>query len=202
MKHIKPYNNFIIEKRASIQEYTNSDFIGLVLKDNKRFGSITRFLTLYDFKDNKVLAHIEMSNFTNKNCFEIQRSFAEKNWGPLIYDFALMSANPLSVTPSKIIKPAAINVWRYYYEMRDDVKKVKIDSTDEFYIDKYLNEMDREYKVDGNLEYLNCYYFLAPSDEYINLLQKGDFFLKQRGIKPYDVSKTGDKEFKKIYDEN
>ncbi len=200
MKHIITYNNFLLEKRVDVNEYPNKNYLGLVAKDINRFGRTTKFLTLYDFKNYKVIAHIELKNMMDINVFEVNRSFAEKGWGPLIYDFGLMYSFPKPVAPSKIIQPTAINVWKYYYELRSDVTKSPMKIGDELYDDKYKNdEMEDDFKSDDNLLYLNNYYFLKPSEEFKSLVDKGKQFLAQNGIKPSELFKLGYKEFKKKF---
>lgn len=116
MKHIQSYNIFILEKKADVVSYPNFSDLGLIIKQTKRNGTTTISLTLYDFKDDVVMGHIELDNLKNKSNFEIMRACAKKDWGAVIYDFALMCINPLPVTPSNVIMPKAINIWKYYYD--------------------------------------------------------------------------------------
>lgn len=202
MKHIKSFEKYtaILEKKADILDYPNIDSLGLVVKNVNRNNRTTKFLSIFDFKLNKTLAYIELRNIIDKNVFEVERVFAEKNWGPLIYDYALMFAYPKSVAPSKTIKPGAIKVWKYYYDFRDDVIKKAMNINDESYSSEYKNdEMDDVMLSDDNLIYLNCYYSLNPSLEYTKLSEKGAYLLKKHGMIPSDVFKIGYKQFKNIY---
>lgn len=183
-----------------IGEYSNLDTLGLVVKDTNRNSVTTKHLALFDFKTNTMLAYIELRNLIDRNVFEIERVYAEKSWGPLIYDYALMFTYPKFVAPSKTIKPEAIKVWKYYYELRNDVIKQEMGVKDESYADKYKNdEMDETFLTDSNLMYLNCYYSLKPSIEYSNLVGNGDFLLKKSGLKPSNIFKIGNKCFKNSY---
>lgn len=200
MKHIKTFDTFLFEKKIVINEYINLDFLGLVKKEIKRFNTTTKSLTLFDFKENIVLAHIEYDNSNSKDAFDIHRSYAQKDWGANIYDFALMETYPLPIVPSKIIVPKAINIWKYYYDLRSDVKKVPIMSDSENYSDTYRNFLDDKPKSDDNLKYLSCYYFMEKTEEYENLLKKGSILSVEYGIKPSFITELGYKAFKNVYD--
>lgn len=200
MKYIKNFNNFIFEKKIDVSAYPNSNFLGLVKKSNKRGNTTTKTLTLFDFKQKEVLAHIELDNLNSKTCFDIMRSYAKKDWGAVIYDFALMDTNPLPVVPSKVIMPKAINIWKYYYDLRSDVIKKPILPSDENYSETYKNFLDDTPKSDNNLLYINCYYFMEKSNQFEELLEKGNFLLKRFNLTPSFITNLGYKEFKNVYE--
>ena len=200
MKHIKDYDVYLLEKKIDISDYPNISSLGLVAKSSNRNSVNTKQLAIFDFKTNETMAYIEIRNLIDRNVFEIERASAEKGWGPLIYDYALMFSYPKPVAPSKTIKPSAINVWKYYYELRPDVIKQEMGVKDESYSDKYRNHiMDDMLLTDDNLTYLNCYYSLKPSTEFLDLMEKGNILLKNSGMIPSQVFNYGNKHFKNSY---
>lgn len=200
MKHIRNFDLFLFEKKMDIMDYPNLDTLGLVVKSSNRNSVTTKNLALFDFKTEETLAYIELRNLIDREVFEVEKASAEKGWGPLIYDYALMFSYPKSVAPSKTIKPSAINVWKYYYDLRPDVIKKEMGVKDESYSDKYRNHiMDDMILSDDNLLYLNTYYSLIPSIEFKDMVQKGSLLLKNSGMLPSNIFNFGNKHFDNSY---
>jgi hypothetical protein len=128
---------------------------------------------LYDFSDSKVLGFIQMQKFANESYFEIQKLVSEKNYGPVISDFALMSAYPNGVGPGVSISPGELKVWYYYFTLREDVKKKPIPKDDR----KVFTTLD--YKSAGLTkeeaqEIINTSFFLQPNAEFQEITKRGE----------------------------
>ena len=160
----------IEEKAIPAEDLMNpSDQIGLMQKRKTNEKSIL----LYDFDDSRILGYTNIKKFGNDPYFELQRAAAEKNYGPIIYDFALMSAYPNGIAPSPNIKPAALKLWYYYMTLRGDVSKKPMPKDDRrVSIDTDLKELGM--KEEEALEVINTLFFLKPSEEYNEIMKRGE----------------------------
>ena len=190
---IKKFKDFILEKKT-VDDY-DSEYIGLIEKDKNSFGSNIKYLTLYDFKNNNVLAYSEINDILVKGDYEAHMIYAEKGLGYLISDFTLMSVYPNPLIPSKTIKPKALSIFKKYYENRDDVVKVDMNHDDESYSDFYTNITNGEKLTDSNLKFLNCYYYLEKSSLYNELINKGEKLMLEYNLNPSKISNMGYKKY-------
>jgi len=152
-------------------ENYNSASLVLIIKSDIKFGINTIYIVLYDFVDDEPIAYIDMNNLGDGINFEIQRSYAKPKWGHIIYDYALMTVYPNALIPSKIINPKALNIWKYYYDLREDVTKIDMNTNDKsLFSVEYINELGGV-KTDEHIKYINCYYFLDKSTKYLELVK-------------------------------
>ena len=120
---------------------------------------------------NVIVAYVETSNIIGKGATYHSKmigfSAAEKGWGPLLYDIAM--TNEILLTPDrKTVSDSAKNIWKYYYNNRPDIKKLKID---DFRNPKTPDPNDDGFVYDEEFDYLNYVYTGADVD-FNSLLQK------------------------------
>lgn len=205
MKHIKLFESFINslnEKAIPFDDILNDKTqIGLVVDEKTRNGQKKIFLCLYDFDDKKVMAYLYMkATGSNSETFEIQNTVAEKDYGPDIYDLGLMFVYPNGVKQDIMIKPEAQKIWKFYNEKRPDVKKVKIDSKDSDYVDRYETDLESGYNNDKDILNLINTKFSKEKDKSLTLLlDKGKEYLTKYNLKVNQVMKFADDAFKSRY---
>lgn len=187
----------LLEKIDPIQELTND--IGLIIHDTIRNNFKTRYLTIYNFQNNEILAHIEANKYPQDDFYEVQRVYAQKGWGWVVYDFILMSLYPNPLIPNNVIKQEALNIWQHYYETRTDIIKQIIPENNSNYRKTYRNDLEGTPQSDDYLKYINILYYLKPMDIYYKYYNNGIENLKKFNIKPAIIAKLGDKKFKEIY---
>jgi hypothetical protein len=62
--------------------------------------------------------------------YEVSKSSAKGNWGPLLYDIAMEVATEEGsgiMADRRHVSPSARNVWQYYHDNRPDVKITQLD---------------------------------------------------------------------------
>jgi len=174
MKHIKLFEGFTNERAIPAEELASEKNVGLVIKTRKKFDLPQKVLVLFDFDRDAMLGYLDMEKLSHDGPYKVEHSAAEKNYGPDLYDFALMAAHPDGVRPSWEIRPAAQRVWEYYIHNRSDVRKTVLNKDDDDYIDHYSQDIEHEEEHDPEkLKMVNTVFYLAPSKEYKDLLEKG-----------------------------
>jgi hypothetical protein len=202
-RKIKTYSQFVFEKAIPFEDILKDDTQqGLVVKDSKApGGGILRNIVLYDFDDKKVLAFAQIREWDG--IWEINMTVAEKDYGPDLYDLALMSAYPEPIIPSKTIKPAAQRVWTYYKEKRNDVKKVPIPEDHSEYKKRYetsVNGKEAYSKDPDMLNVINTMYSLEQSDVFDKLIKRGEEYLIKYHVDKNKIIHDADRVFWKRYD--
>lgn len=205
MVNLKNFNEYINEKAIPFDDILDvGTQQGLLVKDVSANVTIDRLLSLYDFDDSQILAFLQMRKWNKRDdVWKISMTVAEKNYGPDIYDLALMSAYPESVVPSSAIKPDAQKIWTYYYNHRPDVKKVKINPDDDLYVSKYETYVDGAFKYDNDpsvLEIINTKYSLESSEVYDKLIKRGDEYKDKYNVLDSKIFKISKKYFWSRYD--
>ena len=122
-----------------IPNYTesDSDVVRLVLatKPKEKVDSHSNF-----FKNNVkavILMHKSDASGLKNGVHEIKRSAAIEDYGPSIYDLALMFAEKGVMSDRQRVSNAATNVWNKYLNDRPDVSKFKIKRTPTSSLDYY-----------------------------------------------------------------
>lgn len=185
MKRIKTFGGFLDERAISADDVISMKEMGLVRYDNPT-GIKETALVLCDFKDDKILGFSEIGRFPDEP-IEMTRSAAEKGYGPMMYDFILMAMYPGGILPDRdSISDQALNIWKYYFKNREDVKKVKLKKGDPGYVTNYSlpHQDERTQSSVSNLNVMNTMYFLPPSEEYNRLLKNGEEFILKYKKKP------------------
>ena len=74
-----------------------------------------------------ILGYIRAKSLNGSDCFSVKTVVADKGYGPLLYEFAMMSIYPSGVCPdnSGLSTSKAINVWNKFVE-RIDIEKLKV----------------------------------------------------------------------------
>lgn len=201
MNKIKTYEQFN-EKAIPFEDILKTETQqGLIVKDKHSTNGVVRIIALYDFDDKKILAYAQVRKWSLKDeTWQIDMTAAEKNYGPDLYDFALMSVYPESVKPSHTIKIAAQKVWTYYKDNRSDVKKEIIDKDDEDYEDDFEENTDGPMENDpAVLDLINIRYTLKQSDVFTELVNRGKIYMDKYNVKEADILRIGRAYFWKKY---
>lgn len=114
-----------------------------------------------------IIGSIGIKKNTDCNAYYVKYVFAEKGYGPLLYDIAMESATSEGsglMADREYVKPAAINVWKYYYFNRNDVEKIFLPDDCKFASD---TKDENEEKI------LNSKYFISNPQNISGL--KGNF---------------------------
>jgi hypothetical protein len=183
---ILKFNEFIFEKAVPLDELILPEpKVGLIVKKKKNFGIPQATLILYNFNDNRILGYISMAKLSsNSDVYRVDRIASEKNYGPDMYDLAMMSVYPDGVRPSWTIKPAALNIWKYYNEQRTDVNKKDIWKGSDDYIDHYQYNVEDEEETNPEiLSLINTRYSLKPTAEFNILLNNALKYIKEFRVK-------------------
>jgi hypothetical protein len=196
MKKIFKFDEFVNERAVPMDDLVKGD-TALLVSTKKVFG-LPHINMVLQNPDKAIIGFVEMEKLAHDDkAFKIERSAAEKDYGPDIYDMALMTVYPEGVRPSWEIKPAAQKVWKYYLENRPDVKKVEIKEDSSEYIDHYEKDKESEEEHDpATLKMINTIYYLEPSEDYKKLVDIGEEIMKKEKI---NVAEAGTKYFYKKY---
>jgi hypothetical protein len=199
---IKRFGDFINEKAIPIADILKDETQqGLLFNKWTRNGKSHIAIMLYDFDDHQILGYIEMAKTSrNSDSFQVIRSAAEKNYGPDLYDFALMLADPEGVRPDSVIRPSAQKIWTYYNSSRPDVKKISIEPGDYDHETSY--EIDREHDKESDEEILsliNTKYYLESTKDFKALIDKGKEYLIKYEVDMNDIMKKKDEYFRTKY---
>jgi hypothetical protein len=188
---IKNFTQFITEAAVSMKDILLEDQ-GILFNKWTRLGKLHVAIILYDFKAEKILGYIEMEKTNDVDFYQVTRSAAEKNYGPDLYDFALMLVSPDGVKPDDVIKPAAQNVWKYYKEHRPDVKTKDIKPKEAGYSPDYKLDTDHEYEHTDKylVGLINTVFFQERTAEFEKLLKKGQDLLGKYGVDMHELVKT------------
>ena len=202
MKYVKLFESFINEKAIPFDDILKDETqIGLISNERKLNNVKSIRLVLYDFDDRRVMGYIFMKALNvSGNLFEVENTAAEKNYGPDIYDLGLMYIYPNKMKPDTLIKPEALNLWKYYIENREDVIKTKLSTDDPEYSTRYEFDLTSDYRTDKeNLDVINTVFSKEKNDFLNMLLEKGKLYLQKYNLKPQTIIEEADKYFTKRY---
>lgn len=192
MTRIKTFIDFINEKAVPMDDLVKPEpKIGLIVNKWARNGKPHAVLVLYNFDDEKILGYVEMEKLaSHSDNYKIERSAAEKDYGPDCYDFALMFASPDGVRPSWTIKPAAEKVWEYYRDNRTEVKKVEMKKDHDDYVGFYGtdDEHEKEGKDPEVLKLVNTIFYLEQSKDYQKLVERGREFAESHNVDVHKIA--------------
>ena len=160
--------------------------LGLLLREETSLGILEKTLVLWNFQEKQIMGAADIEWDKDMKHWVVWKTAAEKNFGPDMYDFALMTGYPNGVMPSHTIRPAARNVWTYYMDHRPDVTKEIVRPGDHKYRKDYIRDQDHEDQPENDPEFLrviNAIYYLKPTRYYHELLADGEKYCLQYGIK-------------------
>lgn len=170
------------EAAVSFTDVINNPYIGLSI--TKTPGAAQ--LDLYDFSKNRVLGTIEVRHVVD-NLFHVTGVAAEKGYGPLVYEAAMMTIydNGLLPTRSGDIRGNAWEIWKKFYQ-RDDVGKFEIPETSRAYSDEFYEEDWEEDYVIGNTAFT-----MEPTREYNALIERTPILMRQKKRSQDDIRQSG-----------
>ena len=145
-------------------------------------------MILMDLETGKIYGVIDMHKVAQKT-YDIVSVAAEKGFGPLMYEFAMMYANTNGVMPfrSGDITDSAADVWKKFYD-RSDIKKEPVTKEDvewSYPFDEFLD--DSEKSKEEMLELFNTKYYKTPTTEFNELVLRGQEAVKEKKLNLYDV---------------
>lgn len=158
-------------------------------------------LCLFDYVTQDIYAYITAFKVAN-DIFQIDRTSAEKGYGPLIYDILLQELNPYGLKPANKIKQEAMNVWKYYFTKRSDVSKVSIPENNPAYNEYYVeNDSDDAQKLTDkeNLSIINTVYKMNKTAEYVHFITESEHIIKEKNINKNNVFKNALSYFQQKY---
>lgn len=194
------YKDFINEKAVPFSDIIDPVTQQGIVHTEQKGSKIHAKIALYDFDDNKILGYIYMAKFKNDDFYEIQNSVAEKNYGPDIYDIALMYAYPNGVKPDTMIKPEALSIWSHYLNNRPDVTSKELDKNDPSYEPRYEPDNESGYVENPEaVKIINTVFYKKPDDNYEILGSRGDEYISKYGIDKIEIMKDAAELFRSKY---
>lgn len=201
MKNLKNFTQF--NEAMKTAKDLDSD-VGLFINDDT--------LTLYNPKNHRVYGYIGLAYKVDFYTFPVVA--AEKGFGPLIYELALMYVrtknNNLMVSRDGDIRGEAFGVWkRFYY--RNDVSKETLPfddnnfnfafiTGDETFESDIQKQVEYEFYVNDGYEedirIFNTMMSMKPSDEFYSLQEK------YVGLNLDDISRRGNDFFSYRYSDS
>ena len=174
------------EAAVHISEILRNPNIGLI--DSSSRTQLQ--LDLYDFYANRVLGTIGASHVAD-NIFHVTGVAAEKGYGPLMYEFAMMSIydNVLTPTRSADIRGNAWEVWKKFYN-RNDVNKFPIPENSRAYSDEF-DPGYYEDEAEGEEVIGNTAFTMPPSDEFKGLIERTPILMKIKKANKEDIRSRG-----------
>jgi hypothetical protein len=170
------------EAAVSITDVLSNPNIGLTINNT---GSVFQ-LDLYDFSKRRMLGTIGCSHVVD-NVFQITGVAAEKGYGPLMYEFAMMTIydNGLTPTRSGDLRGTAWEVWVKFYK-RSDIGKFQIKKGSLAYSGEYVPGDFGKEAVVGNTAFT-----LAPNGGYENLIERTPVLMKIRNTSKEEIRRQG-----------
>jgi len=173
---IGQFKRYILEKAVSITDVEHDTCL-LIDKKSKEVK-----LLLINPINSDILGYITATKCT-EDFWQIDRSAAEKGYGPLMYDLLLMTFYPKGIKPSQLIKPKALGLWQKYMIERGDVIKLPVDSTSPYYADYYQTEENGSKYTDENvLKVIRTLFYKMPTEEYKKLRQNSEETISKMNI--------------------
>lgn len=147
-------------------------------------------LDLYDFSANRVLGTIGASHVAD-NIFHVTGVAAEKGYGPLMYEFAMMSIfdNGLTPTRNADIRGSAWEIWKQFYN-RGDVGKFPIPENSRAYSDEF-DPGYYEGEAEGEEIIGNTAFTISPSNEFKNLIERTPILMKIKKADKDEIRRKG-----------
>lgn len=177
--------HLILEAANSFRDLTE-DCV-LVTFNNKKECK----LCLYDAANSKALAYITGYRAAG-SIWQLDRIAAEKGWGPLMNDIFLMFLNPDLVQPATMIKPDALNMWKFYYDRRSDVTKVPLPTGHPNHAQYYVDsEGAPEVSDADDMRIINTLYTMEKTAEYKRLVARSEVVLGERRLSRNAILKSG-----------
>lgn len=170
------------EAAINISDVLKNPNIGLITTKTKYVVQ----LDLYDFSKERMLGTTECVH-VSENIFEQTGVAAEKGYGPLMYELAMMTIydNGLTLTRNGDIRDAAFDVWKKFYT-RSDVGKFPI----KLGIGAYSGEYnEHEYGDDAIIG--NTAFTMAPTREFMELQERTPLLMKLKSKHSEDIRQRG-----------
>jgi len=164
----------------------------LVLVTGKRDGSDT-FMILYNYETQRIQGIIGFQDAGGDNHVSVVA--AEKGYGPLMYELAMMYSSPKGLMPTRNgdVKDSAKNVWIKFFN-RDDIEKRTIDlgsgGYGEPFSDFFYDEKG-EFEVDKMKKIFNTKYYKSPTPEFHKLVRSSKGIMKEKNLNLEDIIERG-----------
>lgn len=139
-------------------------------------------LCLYDYVNKKIVGYITANKDERYNYFIIDRATSDKGWGPFIYKLMLYTVYPMGIKPSKLIRPAALNVWKQF-STNTDVKMSPVLSTDLNYADKWQPDVEVVQRDAPEVtKLINTLYTMIPAVWYTTFIADSNLIIEEQKI--------------------
>ncbi len=171
--------NELLEARVTINDTANLAVI-FIKEDN--------IFLLIDITTGKPKGYISFG-LTQGDVYGIYGAYADKGYGPLLYELAMTYVYPKGITMSDDSSTSedAMNVWEKFTERNDVVKKpiVRTQRTDK---EEWFDDMSNDYEdtpetrkwIERGRELHNTQFIYTLGMDKLNtLIAKGDEYLKQ-----------------------
>lgn len=183
MNHIKSFGSFINEEATNYLKLSSS--VGLVKFKN----SLDIGLTLYDFKENKVIGTISYNERISSEYGDVSMVASEKGLGSLMYEMAMIDISPKGLKPSGLINDEALSIWDKFIK-RGDITKVQLEKTDPIF--KQFDSVNKE-------RIINTMFYMKPTFKYTSLIRRGEKLLADYNIDIQIIRAESNKYFKTKY---
>ncbi len=136
---------------------------GVMVK--KVSGSLTD-ISLFDFSKKECIGNISITKISDK-AYAVNTAAAKDNFGPLMYEIAMMHVYPASLCSDRggNTTADALKVWKKFYDLRGDIKKQKLQAGEPEFKDRFEN--------DENNYMLNYLYSRPKSNWFLKAVERG-----------------------------
>lgn len=147
-------------------------------------------ICLYNYIDKSILGYITAGrDKRTPEYFLVDRSSADKGWGPFMYTLMLQSLYPKGIKPSAIIRPSAINVYKHFIS-NPNIKTNLVPTTDPNFADEWRPDVDvmpREAPEETKI--INTVFKQQPEAWFVPFIEESNTIIKEQNINTSEVFK-------------
>lgn len=122
-------------------------------------------IVLLDSNLKDIIGFLYAKRLNGSDCFSVKEVVAEKGYGPLLYEFAMMAVHPCGICPDNSGESTdkAVGVWKKFIE-RNDVEKLPIPKL--------------AMSVIRNVDTNRIMFLKTPTTSFENMTHKADEFIR------------------------
>lgn len=173
---IQEFHKMLLERAFNIDDTDNNILL-------RSISSKEIKLCLYDYVNEKIIGYITAAkDKRNNEYYVLDRSSADKGWGPFMYNLILQFLYPKGIKPSTTIRPAAINVYKHFLN-DPNIKTNTVPESDPNFADMWLPDvklLPRE--APEELKIINTVFKKQPESWFLPFLKQSDEIIKQKNI--------------------
>jgi len=183
------YGTMVKEDMSQINDIPDS--LILVTGKLEREGGRDTFMILYDYETQRIQGMIAFQDTNGDNWISVVA--AEKGYGPLMYELAMMYSSPKGIMPTRSgdVEDKSKNIWIKFYN-RDDIKKEPVDSGQfGMPFQKFLDDEEGNFEIDKMTNIFNTKYYKSPTPEFHKLVRRSQGIIKSKNLNLENIIDRG-----------